>query len=68
MKSMSVKEIEQAIQELPRGEFQELVAWMEEHHNQIWDKQIEEDLEAGRLDALIAEAEADYAAGLARPL
>lgn len=68
MRGMSVKEIEQAIQELPRSEFKELVAWMEEHHNQIWDKQIEDDLEAGRLDSLIAEAEAEYAAGLARPL
>ncbi len=65
---MSVQEIEKAIQQLPRSEFKELVAWIEEHHNQIWDKQIEEDLEAGRLDSLIAEAEAEYAAGLAQPL
>ena len=33
-----------------------------------WDKQIEDDLDAGRLDALLAEIDAEYEAGLARPL
>lgn len=33
-----------------------------------WDKQIEEDLKAGRLDKLIQEAEKDIAAGRTRPL
>jgi hypothetical protein len=33
-----------------------------------WDKQIEEDLNAGRLDQLIQEAEEDIAAGRTQPL
>ena len=33
-----------------------------------WDKQIEEDLKAGRLDKLIQEAEEDIAAGRTQPL
>jgi len=33
-----------------------------------WDKQIEEDLKAGRLDQLIQEAEKDIAAGRTEPL
>lgn len=33
-----------------------------------WDKQIEEDLKAGRLDQLIQEAEEDIAAGRTEPL
>ena len=33
-----------------------------------WDKQIEEDLKAGRLDTLIQEAEEDIAAGRTQPL
>ncbi len=35
---------------------------------QIWDRQLEEDLEAGRLDALLAEVDKEYAAGLGQPL
>lgn len=33
-----------------------------------WDRQIEEDLKAGRLDELIKEAEEDIAGGRTRPL
>jgi hypothetical protein len=65
---MSVKDIERAITQLPNNEITQLVAWLENYHHQIWDKQIENDLDAGRLDALIAEAEKEYEAGLARPL
>ncbi len=52
---MSVKEVKIAIAQLSPKELAELMAWLEEYHAQIWDKQIEEDLEAGRLDALLAE-------------
>lgn len=65
---MSVKEIESAIVQLPSKEVTELMSWLSEHHAQLWDKQIEEDLEAGRLDALLAEVDQEYEAGLARPL
>jgi hypothetical protein len=34
----------------------------------MWDKQIEQDLETGRLDALLAEVDQEYAAGLGKPL
>ena len=49
---MSVKEIESAITQLSAKDLAELMAWLENHHAQMWDKQIEDDLEAGRLDAL----------------
>ena len=65
---MSVKEIESAIIQLPSKEVSELMSWLSEHHARLWDKQIEEDLEAGRLDALLAEVDQEYDAGLARPL
>jgi hypothetical protein len=65
---MSVKEIESAIVQLSPGELNELVAWLEEHYAQVWDERIEQDLAAGRLDGIIAEAEKDYQAGKARPL
>ena len=66
--NMSIKEIERAITQLPEGELTELVSWLNEYHHQNWDKQIENDLESGRLDSLIADAENEYKAGLARPL
>jgi hypothetical protein len=65
---MSVKEVESAIAQLSPKELAELMAWLEEYHAQMWDKQIEEDLEAGRLDALLAEVDKEYEAGLGQPL
>jgi len=65
---MSVKEIEAAIVQLPVKDVTELVAWLAEHHAEVWDKQIEYDLDAGRLDALLAEVDQEYKAGLAKPL
>ena len=68
LRPMSVTEIEAAIVELPIEDLTELITWLEGHHEQIWDKQIAEDLEAGRLDAVLAEVDKEYAAGLASPL
>lgn len=65
---MSVKEVETAIAQLSPKELAELMAWLEEYHAQMWDRQIEEDLEAGRLDALLAEVDKEYEAGLSEPL
>ena len=65
---MSVQEIEQAISRLPPNQLHELAAWLADYHHQVWDKQIETDLDAGRLDSVIAAAEKEYQAGLARPL
>jgi len=65
---MSVKEIEIAITKLPALDLAELMAWLENYHAQMWDKQIEEDLETGRLDALLAEVDKEYEAGLGQPL
>ena len=65
---MSVKEIEAAITKLPAQDVTALMSWLAEHHAAIWDKQIEADLEAGRLDALLAEVDQEYEAGLAKPL
>ncbi len=61
---MSVKEIESAITQLSAKDLAELMTWLENHYAQMWDKQIEDDLEAGRLDALLAEVDNEHAAGL----
>jgi len=65
---MSVKEIEKALIELPPGELDALLARVEECRADAWDKQIEDDLDAGRLDALLGEVDKESEAGLARPL
>ena len=65
---MSIAEIESAITQLPAKDYAELMAWLQKHHERVWDRQIEDDLAAGRLDALMAEANDEYQQGLARPL
>jgi hypothetical protein len=65
---MSVKEIESAIEQLPPAELSELAQWFEEFHAQAWDRQIERDIKAGKLNRFAEQAKADYAAGRYRPL
>ena len=63
----TVKEIEAAIGELPRDEFFELIAWIKGQFEDEWDRQIEDDVKAGRLDHLACEALDEYHSGHARP-
>jgi hypothetical protein len=56
----TVQAIEQAIQQLPEAELCELRRWFTEFTEELWDKQIENDAKAGKLDALAAEALAEY--------
>jgi BioD-like phosphotransacetylase family protein len=65
---MSVQEIEIAITQLSIEESSNLSNWIVEYKNQQWDKQIEEDFNAGRLDALLDEVDAEYEQGLTKPL
>lgn len=65
---MSVAEIESAIVQLPPQEVAALMTWLQEYHEKVWDKQIEDDLAAGRLDKLLAEVDKEHAAGLSQPL
>ena len=65
---MSVQEIEAAIEKLPPDDLAALAAWFAEHRAAAWDAQIERDLDAGRLDAVLDAAEAEADAGRSRPL
>ncbi|HZP83351.1 MAG TPA: hypothetical protein VFB21_17035 [Chthonomonadaceae bacterium] len=60
---MSVQEIERAVAQLSPTELQEFAEWFADYQAEIWDKQIEADVQSGRLDALIAEAHRDFEAG-----
>ena len=68
VKDMGIKQIERAITQLPAKELAELVSWLKDYHAQVWDERIEEDLEAGRLDALLTKVDEEYEAGLTQPL
>jgi hypothetical protein len=63
-----VKAIEQQIEELDDDSFAELRAWFLEYEEVRWDRQIEADSAAGRLDSLIEEALAEDRAGKTTPL
>ena len=65
---MTVTEIESAITLLTPDDLAELMQWFQHHYAEVWDRQIEKDLEAGRLDELLSKVEQEYSAGLARPL
>jgi len=65
---MSVQDIERAIQQLPAQEVERLSVWLSHYHHQLCDKQIEDDLDSGRLDALLAEVDAEDEVGLSQLL
>lgn len=65
---MNVKDIESAITQLPPSELEEFTAWFEEFLAEAWDEQIKVDVQAGRLDALLQQAEQEFEAGEAKPL
>ena len=60
---MSVQEIEAAITRLPAPEMVQFTAWFEQYQADLWDRQIEADALAGRLDALGQEADQEFEAG-----
>jgi hypothetical protein len=64
----TVKEIESAIRQLSAEEKWNLLHRFHDALWNEWDRQIEADAAAGRLDHLVQEVEADIAAGRVRPL
>ncbi|MDZ4688459.1 MAG: hypothetical protein SH850_25575 [Planctomycetaceae bacterium] len=63
-----VQELEARIRMLPREAFAELRDWLLELDQEHWDGQIEDDFNAGKFDALIAQARQEFAQGKAREL
>ena len=58
-----VEKIEQDVQALSPDELAEFRAWFLEHDWAAWDRQLERDVQNGRLDALAEKALRDHAAG-----
>lgn len=60
--------IEEQIKTLSPGELAELREWLLEHDWAEWDRQIERDSAAGKLDKLFERARDDHAMGKSRKL
>lgn len=65
---MSVQEIEAAVSQLSPDDLARFAEWFEEYRADEWDRQIEADARAGRLDALLAEVDAEIEREGTRPL
>mgnify|MGYP001607531723 FL=1 len=63
-----IEQLERTVSKLSPQDLAQFRAWFLEFDSCVWDQQIEADLKAGKLDALIAEARADFEQGKARPL
>jgi hypothetical protein len=61
-------ELEAAIKHLPENEIRQLTERLQNYLDEQWDRQMETDLTSGRLDRLIAKAEADIAANHVKDL
>jgi hypothetical protein len=65
---MSVEEIESAVSKLSATELTRFSKWFEEFAADEWDRQIEEDIRAGRLDAAGKRADEHFESGQCTPL
>ena len=65
---MSVDELENAITQLSPTEMTRFAQWFDEYRADQWDRQIEQDIPSGRLDAAGKQADADFEAGRCTPL
>jgi len=66
--AMSVEELESVVSSLPAAELARFSQWFEEFMADQWDRQIEQDMVAGRLDVALKRADDHYDAGRCTPL
>ena len=64
----NVQELEMAVSQLSANELFQFSEWFEEFVADQWDKKIEADILAGRLDAAGKRADDEFLAGRASPL
>ena len=63
-----VEKIEEAVQALTREELSAFREWFRRYDSEEWDRQIEENVRAGKLDKLADEALAAHKAGKSKEL
>ena len=64
----TVAEISGAVKRLPKRELARFRKWFAEYDAALWERQIASDSEAGKLDALVREAQRDHLAGRTKAL
>jgi hypothetical protein len=65
---MSLHELESAVNQLPPEELTAFAQWFEEYLADAWDRRIEVDIKAGRLDEAGRRADAEFEGGRRKPL
>jgi hypothetical protein len=65
---MSLGELENAVTKLSASELATFARWFEEYLAESWDRQIEQDIQAGRLEEAGRQADAEFEAGRCKPL
>lgn len=65
---MSIEELEIVVSHLAADELDLFSKWFDEFRAQQWDRQIEADILAGRLDAAGQRADDDFESGRCNPL
>ena len=64
----AIQSLEEQVKQLSREKLREFREWFFRWDADDWDRQIERDARAGKLDALAAEALAEYASGKAKEI
>jgi hypothetical protein len=59
----TIEEIESAVARLTPSDYEKFRQWLSDYENRKWDRQLDEDSQAGRLDDLAKEALEDLQRG-----
>ena len=65
---MSLQGLKAAVTQLPADQLTAFARWFEEYLADAWDRRIEVDIAAGRLDEVGRRADADFEARRCKPL
>jgi hypothetical protein len=63
-----IQDLERKVQKLSREELAAFRDWFRKYDSDEWDRQIEQDIRAGRLENLAKEAMAEYKSGGAKEI
>jgi hypothetical protein len=63
-----VEKIEEQVRQLSPDEFAAFRSWFAEYDGELWDRQFEADVKAGKFDELAKRALLDHAEGQSTPL
>ena len=64
----TIEEIKDAVTHLPESEFSRFRKWFDDYEEKLWNKEIEKDLKAGKLESAKQKALKDFNEGRSKPL